>query len=199
VNREEAIALLDKYCSAEASWRDHCLQVGAAARRLAEIISGRGHAVDVERTEVLGLLHDLGRSREHSMRHGIEGYLLAEREGHPDEGRICLVHVLKGRSLDDAVPVGLLEDEERLQLMEDGWRSNHISLEEKIVTVVDTMMSDTQLVPIEHRYASVRRRYGALPHHYEDESLAKRLSEEIAQLLGMTPYDALQELRDDLS
>jgi hypothetical protein len=151
--------------------------------------------VDVERAEVLGLLHDLGRSQGHSLRHGIEGYLLLRREGHPDEARICLAHVLKGRSLGDAVSVGLLTDEERLQLTEDGWRSNHMSLEEKIVTVVDTMMSDTRLVPIEDRYAGVRRRYGARPHHYEDESLAKRLAEEIAPFLGMHPYDALKSAR----
>jgi tRNA (cytidine56-2'-O)-methyltransferase len=195
VNREQAIALLDKHCAADESWRDHCLQVSSAARQLAETISHRGHPVDVERTEVLGLLHDLGRSQGHSLRHGIEGYLLLRRAGHRDEARICLAHVLKGRSLEDAVSVGLLTDDERLQLTEDGWRPNHMSLEEKIVTVVDTMISDTQLVPIEDRYASVRDRYGALPHHYEDESLAKGLSEEIAQLLGMDPYDALKGAR----
>jgi HD superfamily phosphodiesterase len=192
VNREQALALLNKHSSADESWRDHCLQVSAAARRLAETIAERGHSVDVERTEVLGLIHDLGRSQGHAMRHGVEGYLLARREGHPEEGRICLVHVLKGRSFEDAMSVGLLTEEERLQLTEEGWQSDDISLEEKIVTVADTMMNDTRLVPIEHRYASVRRRYGALPHHYEDESLAKRLSDEIAQLLGMQPYDALK-------
>jgi uncharacterized protein len=199
VNRQEALALLDKHCSAEESWRDHCLQVSAAARRLAEMISGRGHAVDVERTEVLGLLHDLGRSREHSIRHGIEGYLLAKAEGYEAEGRICLLHILKGRTLDQAVSLGMLTREEQRHLKREGWSSSESSVEEKTATLADALMSDTGLVPIEQKYANARRRYGGQPHHHEDEAWVKGVAGEIGQLLGMTPYDALQELSDDLS
>jgi hypothetical protein len=151
--------------------------------------------VDVERTEVLGLLHDLGRSRGHSLRHGIEGYLLLRGEGHPNEGRICLAHVLKGRSLEDAVSVGLLTDAERLQLKEEGWRSTYMSLEERIVTVADAMISDTGLAPIEEKYANARHRYGAQPHHYEDEAWVNGLASQLSQLLGMHPYDALKTAR----
>jgi len=198
VNRQEALALLDKHCSAEESWRDHCLQVGAVARRLAEIISGRGHAVDVERTEVLGLLHDLGRSREHSMRHGIEGYLLTRAEGYGEEGRICLVHILKGRTLDQAVRLGMLTREEQTRLEQEGWSSGEPSLEEKTATLADALVSDTGLVPIEQKYANARRRYGGQLHHHEDEAWVKGIAEEIALMLGTAPYDALKELSDDL-
>ena len=198
VDREEAIALLKNHSSASASWRAHCLQVGVAARHLAELISQRGHPVDVERVEVLGLLHDLGRSRGHNLRHGIEGYLLAQAEGYQEEGRICLVHILKGHTLHHAVSLGMLTGEEQVRLEKDGWRSGNPSLEEKIATVADALMSDTGLVTIEEKYASARRRYGGHPHHYQDEAWVKGLAEEISELLGMAPYNALKELRDDL-
>ena len=198
VDREEAIAMLKRHSSASASWRAHCLQVGVAARHLAELISQRGHPVDVERVEVLGLLHDLGRSQGHNLRHGIEGYLLAQAEGYQEEGRICLVHILKGHTLDEAVRLGMLTGEEQIRLEEDGWRSGDPSMEEKTATVADALMSDTGLVPIEEKYANARRRYGGQPHHYQDEAWVKGHAEEVSELLGMAPYDALKEMRDDL-
>ncbi|HUW95597.1 MAG TPA: HD domain-containing protein [Anaerolineae bacterium] len=198
MNREEAIALLDKHCSADASWHAHCVQVSAAARHLAELISQRGYPIDVDKAEVLGLLHDLGRSREHTLRHGIEGYLLTRAEGYEEEGRICLLHILKGRTLDQAVRLGMLTREEEVQLEREGWSSSEPSLEEKTATLADALMSDTGLVPIEQKYANARRRYGGQPHHHEDEAWVKGIGEEIAQMLGRAPYDALQELRDDL-
>lgn len=198
MNREEALALLDRHCPADSSWRAHCFQVSEGAFLLAECFSQRGHAVDVERAAVLGLLHDLGRSRGHNLRHGVEGYLLAQAAGHEEEGRICLIHILKGRTLAEGVNLGMLTPEEQLQLDESGWLAGNLSLEEKIVILADAMMSDTGLVSIEEKYASSRRRHGELPHHYEDESFAKRLSEEFAQLLGKDPYQVLQQLKNEL-
>jgi hypothetical protein len=192
VNREEAIALLEKHSSAHSSWRNHCLQVSSAARQLAEIISQRGHAVDVERVAVLGLIHDLGRSQGHTLRHGIEGYLLARAEGLRDEGRICLIHILKGRSVEDAVKLGMLTEQEQMDLTENGWQHRDPSLEERIVIVADALMSDTGLAPIEEKYANARRRYGAKEHLYADEAWVKRLAAEISELLGVGAYDALK-------
>jgi len=193
VNREEAIALLDKQSSADSSWRDHCLQVSSAARRLADIIAKRGIAVDPERAEVLGLLHDLGRSRGHTLRHGIEGYLLARKEGLREEARICLVHVLKGHSLEDAVALGMLTEQERTGLLRNGWQPRELSLEERIAILADALSSDTGLSSIAEKYANARQRYGAHLHHYEDEAWVERLADEVAELLGMRPYDALTD------
>jgi len=193
VNREDALALLNEYTSSEASWYAHCLQVSAASRRLAELIALRGHVIDVEGATVLGLLHDLGRSRGHDLRHGIEGYLLARAEGHEEEGRICLIHILKGRSLEQGIKLGMLTEQERQELQQSGQEYDHPSLEEKITCVADAMMSDTGLGSIEEKYANARRRYGASPHHYEDETWAKEVAAELAELLGETPYEVLKE------
>lgn len=199
MNREDALALLKKYTSAHESWYAHTLQVSAAARRLAELISQRGHAVDVQQVTVLGLLHDLGRSRGHGLRHGIEGYMLARAEGYEEEGRICFLHMLKGHSLEQGVELGMLTDQERRELLKTGRRFGHFSLEEKIVCVADAMMSDPGLVRIEEKYANVRRRYGPLPHHDENEAWAKKTAGELTELLGETPYEALKRHSNGLS
>ncbi len=197
MNREEAVALLDKHSAADSSWRDHCLQVGSAARRLADIIAARGRAVDPERAEVLGLLHDLGRSRGHTLRHGIEGYLLAQEEGLGDEGRICLLHILKGRTLQDAVALGMLTEQERAGLLRNGWQPRGPSLEERIAILADALISDTGLSPIAEKYDNARRRYGAQTHLYQDEAWVERLADEISQLLGQRPYEALAQAIGD--
>ncbi len=198
MNKEDALALLKKHTSGDESWYAHTIQVGAAARRLAQLISQRGYPVDVEQATVLGRLHDLGRSRGHGLRHGIEGYLLARAEGHEEEGRICLIHILKGRSLKHAVQLGMLTEQERRELEKGGWEHGHLSAEEKIVCVADAMMSDPGLVGIQEKYANVRRRHGGLPHHDQDEAWVKGIAAELTQLLGETPYEALKSHSDDL-
>jgi hypothetical protein len=198
MNREQAIAQLNKHCSADDSWRAHCLQVSAAARHLAELITSQGHPVDVEKVAVLGIMHDLGRSRGHTIRHGIEGYLLAQAEGFEEEGRICLAHILKGRTLKQGVRLGMLTEAEEMQFGQNVYWKAGPSLEERIVILADAMMSNTGLATIEQKYANARRRYGGQPHHYEDEAWVKGVAAEIDKLLGMFAYDALQELADDL-
>jgi uncharacterized protein len=192
------MTLLNKYCSTEDSWRGHCLQVSAAARRLAELISRLGHPVDVQMVAVLGLIHDLGRSRGHTIRHGVEGYLLARAEGFEEEGRICLAHILKGRTLQQGVRLGMLTQAEEEQFGHNVYWKGSPSLEERIVIVADALMSDTGLATIEEKYANARLRYGGRPHHYEDEAWVKGIAAEIGRLLGMSPYNALQELGNDL-
>lgn len=198
MNREQAITLLDKHCSADDSWRAHCFHVGAAARRLADLISSQGHPVDLEKVTALGMIHDLGRSRGHTVRHGVEGYLLAQAEGFEEEGRICLAHILKGRTLQQGVSLSMLTEAEEMQFGQNVYWTGSPSLEEKIVILADALMSDTGLATIEQKYANARRRYGGRPHHYEDEAWVKGVAAEIEQLLGMSPHDALQELGDDL-
>jgi hypothetical protein len=145
----------------------------------------------VEQATVLGLLHDLGRSRGHNLRHGIEGYLLARAEGHEEDGRICLIHILKGRTLEQGVELEMLTEQEREELHRGGQEYNRLSLEEKIACVADAMMSDTGLASIEEKYANARRRYGGHPHHYEDEAWVKGVAKELGELLGETPYEVL--------
>jgi uncharacterized protein len=198
VNVGDALSVLKKHTSGSASWYGHCVEVSAASRNLAELISERGHPVDVELAAVLGLLHDLGRSRGHNLRHGIEGYLLARAEGHEREGRICLVHILKGRTLEQGVELGMLTEHELRELKTGNQRYDRLILEEKIVCVADALTSETRLATVEEKYGDIRRRYGALPHHYEDEDWIQELSAELAELMGRTPYEALKDANDDL-
>lgn len=198
MNVDEALTVLKKHSPGGASWYDHCAEVSAASRILAELISQRGHPVDVELAAVLGLLHDLGRSRGHNLRHGIEGYLLARAEGYEREGRICLVHILKGRTLEQGVELGMLTEHELRELKTGNQRWDRLTLEEKVVCVADALTSEARLATVEEKYGDIRRRYGALPHHYEDEDWIQQIAAELAELMDRTPYEALKDANDDL-
>ncbi len=198
MDTQDALALLEKYASGDTSWLAHCHRVGTACRCLAEVMVRRGHAVDAERAAVLGLLHDIGRCRGHDLRHGIEGYLLTRAEGHEIEGRICLVHILKGRTLEQGVELGMLSEAERRELQQSRHEYDHLSLEEKITCVADALMSNIRLATIEQKYAKARGRYGAFPHHNQDEAWVKRIAAELAELLGDTPYRVLKQESNDL-
>lgn len=198
MNVDEALTVLKKHSSGGASWYDHCAEVSAASRNLAEFISERGHPIDVELAAALGLLHDLGRSRGHNLRHGIEGYLLARAEGYEREGRICLVHILKGRTLEQGVELGMLTEHELREVKTGNQRWDRLTLEEKIVCVADALTSEARLATVEEKYGDIRRRYGALPHHYEDENWIQVIAAELAELMGRTPYEALKDANDDL-
>ena len=83
-SREQALQLLRKnHCSAKVVM--HCQAVAGLAVETAEILQKKGMRVNVELVEVGALLHDLGRSRTHSVDHAVVGAKLAEAAGLPEK------------------------------------------------------------------------------------------------------------------
>ncbi len=81
--------LMEGYQTNPSAWIDHCRRVGEAAR----IIASHCSDMDEQKAEVLGMLHDIGRSvGPVDMRHIVEGYKLAMARGLPDVARISLTH-----------------------------------------------------------------------------------------------------------
>jgi len=109
---------------------EHCLQVMVIAMRLAEAFRERGFDVDLALVEAGALLHDLGRSRTHGIRHGVVGGELARGMGLPE----ALVRVIE-RHIGAGIPD---EEAEELGLP----RGNYVpeSLEEKIVSYADKLV-----------------------------------------------------------
>lgn len=73
-------------------WDRHCICVGDIAYRLALEI--KKHVdIDAEKTRVLGLIHDFGRSvSQDPYRHAYEGYRLMKSLGMDEYVRICVCH-----------------------------------------------------------------------------------------------------------
>ncbi len=191
MDAQQTQALLERHIT-DTRVLAHCRAVAAVACRIARAVRAQGHSVDLEQVEVMGLLHDLGRAHTHdSRRHGIEGFLLAQSEGAGRQGRICLIHVLKGRDTVQGVEAGFLSEEEQSIISGDGPFSD-LSLEEVIVTVADAMVIDEGIVPIVEKSRRMCLRHGDQPHLAENTQRALSLEARLTEMLGHTPYQVLK-------
>jgi uncharacterized protein len=136
--REQAIEILQRNgCAPKVI--AHCQAVALLAVELAEKFKAKNYPVDLALVEAGALLHDLGRSKTHSVNHAYEGMKLAKQEGLPEEV-ICIIkrHVGAGITAEEAEWLGWPKDVYIPQ-----------SLEEKIVCYADKCIGSDQRIPVE--------------------------------------------------
>ena len=170
-SREQALQLLrESQCSLKVI--KHCKAVAKLALETAEACKGKGLNVDLELVEIGALLHDIGRSKTHSVHHAVVGAEILEATGLP-ESVISIIkrHVGGGITTSEA---------EKL-----GWPKDiyvPITLEERIVSYADKLIKNSKRVPIEitiEELAKERRRDAA--------ERVRKLHREIAELIGDCP------------
>jgi uncharacterized protein (TIGR00295 family) len=106
-SEEVAVALHRKYGSSDRTIR-HCETVTRVARILAEELLRRGRDVDKGAVVAGAMLHDIGRSKIQTVRHGAEGAEIAAKEG--ADGIVVEIirrHVGAGISAMEAKSLGL--------------------------------------------------------------------------------------------
>jgi uncharacterized protein len=167
-NREQAINILQKNkCSPEVIV--HCQAVASLALELAEEFKTKNYLIDVALIEAGALLHDLGRSKTHSVNHAIVGMQLAQDENLPD-AIICIIkrHVGAGITAKEAEDLNWPKD-------------NYIpqTIEEKIVCYADKCISGTKRIPAETTVKQLQTQ------KLDDAAQrVKKLHNEITNLLG---------------
>ena len=137
-NREQAIYFLQKNsCSTKVI--THCQAVASLSLELAEEFKAKNYPVDLALIETGALLHDLGRSKTHSVHHAIEGMKIAQAEGLPD-AIVCIIkrHVGAGIAAEEAAQLNWPKDVYTPQ-----------SLEEKIVCYADKCVSGNDRICVE--------------------------------------------------
>jgi len=148
---------------------EHCKAVRDFAVRIA-----KKAGADVELVEAGALLHDIGRSKTHSMKHVIEGIRIAKQLNLPDKiVRIIERHIGAGISKDEAVKLGLPEN-----------NYMPITLEEKIVCHADNLIQSGKKQSIEKE---VRK---ALKQGFNDYAIRLiELHKELTEICGMDIKD----------
>jgi len=136
--RAEALGFLLK-AGCSKSVVDHCKTVSRFAVSVARSFQSRGINVDIQLVEIGGLLHDVGRSRTHTVNHGLVGGEIARSLRLPGS----LVRVIE-RHVGGGVPRG---EAGRL-----GWPVKDYlpeTWEEKIVCYADKRVEGLGIVSIE--------------------------------------------------
>jgi len=164
-NRREALEILrEAGCSEDVI--EHSLAVCRVALRLARQLKKKGFPVDLRLVEAGGLLHDLGRSETHHVKHGYIGGEIARKLGLPSQLiKIIERHVGGGITAEEAKLLGMPA-------------RNFIpeTLEEKIVAYADKLIARNRTVNFEETLQEFREKLGE--NHPALERL-KKLREEI--------------------
>jgi len=147
--------------------------VAELAVETAEHLKRKGLDVDVELVEVGAFLHDIGRSRTHSVHHVIKGVRIARQAGLPNSVvAIIQRHVGGGISADEAKALGWPNDDSYVP----------VTLEEKIVSYADKLIENGKRVPVNRIMEQLYRK--SKP---EAAERVRKLNEEITALLGGSP------------
>ncbi len=149
----------------------HCKMVAAMATEIAEKCQKRGLNVDIKLVRIGALLHDIGRSKTHTVHHVIAGAEITKSLGLP-KPVISIIerHAGSGISLEEAKKLG--------------WPvKSYIpqTLEEKIVTYADKLVEGGRKVPIQRSIQKLSRDLGET--HPSIERL-RELHNEFSKLIG---------------
>jgi len=149
-SEDEALRLLrESGCSPEVI--RHCIAVMKLATEIAQAYIRKGFKINLKLLRVGALLHDIGRSKTHTVHHAVVGAKIAESLGLP-RSVISIIerHVGGGITVEEAKELGWPE-------------KNYIpqTLEEKIVAYADKLIDGSKRVPINHTLDRLRRELGA--------------------------------------
>ena len=170
-SREQAIELLRKNnCPPQVI--SHCIAVADLAMETTSKLQRKGLKINTELVEAGALLHDLGRSKNHTVDHAIVGAQIAQSIGLPEPViKIIKRHVGAGITAEEAAKFGWPKD-----------TYTHQTLEEKIVSYADKLIDQSKRIPIETEIERLQRENKS-----EAAERVRRLHEEITSLLGNKP------------
>lgn len=147
----------------------HCEAVAELAVEIGETCKQRGLNVDLDLIEIGALLHDIGRSKTHSVHHAVVGARIAKTYDLPDQVlSIIKRHVGGGITGKEARRLGWPKDSYIPQ-----------TLEEKIVSYADKLIEGSRRVPIERTMKNFAQE---LPPSAVER--VRRLHEEMISLIG---------------
>ena len=170
-SREQALQLL-RYNQCSPKVIKHCKAVAELAVETAEKLKQKGANVDVELVEIGALLHDIGRSKTHSVHHAVVGAEILKSADLP-EPLISIIkkHVGGGITATEAEQLGWPKDDYM-----------PTTLEEKIVSNADKLIEGAERAPIEITIGQLTRKHGQ-----EAAERVLKIHKEITEIIGDPP------------
>jgi uncharacterized protein len=132
----------------------------------------RGYKIDVPLVEAGALLHDIGRSKTHTVNHSLVGAQIAQTIGLPESVvNIIKRHVGAGITAQEAEALGWPKDIYTPQ-----------TLEEIVVCYADKLIGKSKRTPIETEIEKLQKE-----NKFEAAERVRRLNQEITTLLSKKP------------
>ena len=169
-------------------WVKHSVNVGIAARKIAEKIS----SLDPEKAYIVGLLHDIGRrvGIVDIPTHICEGYRYCMEKGWDEAARICMTHsYLRMQEEFDSEP-----DNEREKMIREYILHCEADDYDRLIQLCDSLAVDYGFVILEKRFVDVTRRYGIMEGYIKGWETAFAIKESFEKEMGCSVYDVLPDI-----
>jgi len=169
-------------------WVKHSLNVGIAARNIAERIPG----MDAEKAYITGLLHDIGRrvGIVDIPTHVYEGFRYCMEKGWDEAARICMTHSYL-RMRDEFRCDPATEAEEAIK---DYIMNCEADDYDRLIQLCDSLAVDYGFVILEKRFVDVTRRYGIMEGYIKGWETAFQIKEDFESRMGCSVYDVLPDI-----
>jgi uncharacterized protein len=170
-SREQALQLLrENRCSDKVM--NHSKAVTDLALDTARILEEKGLKIDFELVEIGALLHDIGRSKTHTVHHVVVGAEIAKSAG-LDDAIISIIkrHVGGGITATEAEKLGWPKDS-----------YVPVTLEEKVVSYADKLIENGKRARIDATIEKLSKEM-----KYEAAERVRKLHDEITALIGDYP------------
>lgn len=169
-------------------WTKHSINVGIAARKIAERISH----IDQDKAYILGVLHDIGRrvGVVNIPKHVYEGYLFCMGKGWDEVAKICMTHsyVLMQKEFDYEPTT---DEEIEIKKYISNCQADDYDL---LIQLCDSVATDYGFVIIEKRLVDVTRRYGIMEQYIEGWDKLFEIKEYFETNMGCSIYDVLPNI-----
>lgn len=169
-------------------WTKHSLNVGVAARNIAEKIP----ELDENKAYIVGILHDIGRrvGIVNIPKHVYEGYKFCMEKGWDEAARICMTHsYVRMQDEFDYEPIAKEEMEIKKYIM-DCQADDY----DRLIQLCDSLATAYGFVIIEKRFVDVTRRYGIMEGYVKGWNKTFEIKENFEKIMGCSVYDVLPDI-----
>ena len=196
---EEARSLLEKerINSKDDRWIEHSICVGDSAGIIAKALKEKGINVDIDKTIILGYIHDIGKYNGESIGHVVRGYeYLKSMEYDLEYANICLTHSYLNNDITCTAGGGPNPNDN--PFLTEFIKIHQYSIEEKIINLCDLMCSKNNVSTIDKRLIDIIIRKGAYPNTQYHTKETYKLKEYFDNLLGYNLYNLFPSIKDNL-
>ncbi len=169
-------------------WVKHSLNVGIAARNIAEKIPG----MDAEKAYIVGVLHDIGRrvGIVNIPKHVYEGYKFCVEKGWDEVAKVCMTHSYV-RMQEEFQYEPTTEEEVAIK---EYIMSCEADDYDRLIQLCDSLATDYGFVIIEKRFVDVTRRYGIMEGYVKGWNKTFEIKENFEKVMGCSVYDVLPDI-----
>lgn len=171
-------------------WINHSIYVGNTACVIAEHLG-----LDAEKAKVLGYIHDIGKSVGEIKSHVMNGYRYLKELGYDEEyANISLVHSYLNNDI-NCTAGGYPTD---IPFRTEFIKNHEYTIYEKIICLCDLLCTSEGVTILEKRLIDVMLRRGAHGNTVYHIEQAKKLKQEIDEMLGINLYQLFSDIYKNL-